>query len=282
MKLFALVCLTMVAFAANSVLNRAAVGPGGMGAMDFAVLRLWAGSAALCGLALLLGRPVAWRGPGRMTAIAGLAAYLVGFSWAYLSLDAGLGALILFGTVQITMFAGSIAGGERPPPRRWAGAAVALAGLAWLFWPTDVPTFSPMHGLAMCAAGIGWGAYSLAGRLGGDPLAGTAANFALAAPLGLVLLAVPGTLDPSSWTGAGMVLALASGAVASGLGYALWYALLPRLQGTTAAVAQLSVPILAAAGGIAFLSEPLEPRLVVAGIAVLGGVALSVLPPRRG
>ncbi len=278
MKLFALVAVTMTAFAANSVLNRAAVGDGGMGAMDFAALRLWAGAAILAILAFALRGGMRLRGRGRLGGLFGLVLYLVGFSWAYQALDAGLGALVLFGTVQITMFAGSLWAGERPPARRWIGAALALGGLAWLLWPTDAAPTSLAHGLSMAAAGFGWGVYSLAGRMGDDPLADTAANFVLAAPLAVVLFAVPGGVNPADWTAVGLALAVASGAIASGIGYALWYGVLPHLAGSTAAVAQLTVPLIAMAGGMVFLSEPLTSQFLVAAAIVLAGVALSVLP----
>ncbi|SDX89501.1 DMT family transporter [Citreimonas salinaria] len=276
MRLFLLTALTMTAFAANSILNRAAVGGGDIGAIPFGAVRLAAGACVLLALVLLLRRKPVFGGPGRVPGVAGLFVYVFGFSWAYQALDAGLGALILFGCVQITMFCGAIMGGETPPRARWAGAIVALGGLAWLLWPGAGVTVSLPHAAAMVAAGIGWGGYSLAGRATADPLVATMANFALAAPAGLLLAgALPGSFEPA--TPLGLALAVLSGAVASGMGYALWYSVLPRIPGTVAAIAQLSVPVIAMAGGAALLGEVPDADAVLAGAIVLGGIGLSVL-----
>ncbi|WP_375257712.1 DMT family transporter [Citreimonas sp.] len=276
MRLFLLIALTMTSFAANSVLNRAAVGAGELGAMAFGAVRLGAGACVLLALVLLLRRRPALGGPGRVPGVAGLFVYIFGFSFAYQALDAGLGALILFGCVQITMFAGALVQGERPPALRWAGAAVALCGLAWLLWPGAGVSVSLPHAFAMVAAGAGWGVYSLAGRASTDPLAATMANFLLAAPAGLVLAgALPGAFEPATPLGLG--LAVVSGAVASGMGYALWYSVLPRIPGTVAAIAQLTVPVIAMAGGAVLLGEVPGADALLAGAVVLGGVGLSVL-----
>lgn len=280
MRLFLLIALTMTAFAANSVLNRAAVGPGLIDATGFGTVRLWSGALCLAALCLLTRRGLALGGPGRLAGVAGLILYIYGFSLAYRGLDAGLGALILFGMVQITMFAGAIAGGERPPLLRWLGAALAFAGLAWLLWPGAGSAVSPLHGLAMLAAGLGWGIYSLAGRKARDPLVATAANFLLAAPLGLLAaLALPGGTGLAP-TPAGLALAVTSGVLTSGLGYALWYHVLPQITGSAAAVAQLTVPVLAMAGGMLALAEPLTAQFALASVVVLGGVALSLVARR--
>lgn len=278
MRLPLLITLTMTAFAANSVLNRAAVGPGLIDATAFGTVRLWSGALCLAVLCLLLRGRVRLGGPGRVAGVLGLLLYIYGFSAAYVALDAGLGALILFGTVQVTMFAGSLAGGERPPALRWIGAGLAFAGLAWLLWPSGSGSVSLLHGAAMLVAGLGWGVYSLAGRKATDPLSATAANFLIAAPLALLLAqGLPVNPDAAPSTAAGLALAVASGALTSGLGYALWYHVLPQITGTAAAVAQLTVPVIAMAGGMLALSEPLTAQFVVASVVVLGGVALSLL-----
>ncbi|EPX79576.1 DMT family transporter [Salipiger mucosus] len=282
MRLFLLTALTMMAFAANSVLNRAALAGGGIGPEAFGTIRLLSGAGVLLVLALVLRRRETVAGPGRIPGVAGLLLYIYGFSAAYVALDAGAGALILFGVVQVTMFAGALLGGERPPARRWIGAVLAFAGLSWLLWPGADAVVSLRHGLTMAAAGLGWGVYSLAGRKARDPLFSTAANFVLAAPLGLFIGAVV-VPSPSDivMTGAGIVLAVVSGAVTSGLGYALWYSVLPQLPGTVAAVAQLTVPVIAALGGVIVLGEGVSPALLAAAGLVLGGVAISVLPLPR-
>lgn len=281
MRLFLLTALTMVAFAANSLLNRAGVHEAGFDALWFGVVRLWSGALILAVLVLMLRGGLRLGGRGRLVAVSGLVLYIFGFSLAYVRLDAGLGALILFGTVQITMFAGSLASGERPPALRWLGAAMAFGGLCWLLWPRDALDISLSHAMVMVVAGVGWGGYSLGGRSADDPLVATAANFLLAAPVGLVLtLALP-TIGEVDITWGGIALAVVSGGLTSGLGYALWYHVLSQLPGTSAAVAQLTVPVIAMAGGALFLGEALGPQLVLAAAVVLGGVALSVLGKAR-
>ena len=281
MRLFALTALTMVAFAANSILNRWALVDGGIDAGTFAIVRLTSGAVMLAVLAFATrGRLALGGGRGRIAGVASLILYIYGFSIAYVSLDAGVGAPILFGTVQVTMFAGALRGGARLPPRRVIGAALAFAGLVWLLWPGTGPQISVFHGAMMAAAGLGWGIYSLAGRGEADPLMATAANFMLAVPVGLVLsLASLGTQIQAAPLG--LVLAVLSGAVTSGLGYALWYTVLPRLEVSVAAVAQLTVPVIAMAGGLLVLAEVPSLGVVLAAAVVLGGVAFSILPQRR-
>ena len=278
MQLFLLTALTMAAFAANSVLNRWAVGPGHIGAVEFAMVRLAAGAAMLAALVLWQRGGFAWPGiAGRVAGVLGLSAYLVGFSLAYQGLDAGTGALVLFGTVQVTMFAGALWSRERVPVRRWAGAALALGGLAMIAAPGQGGVTLLPLGL-MAAAGLGWGLYSLAGRKATDPLAATAWNFLLSLPIVLPLGLVTGLTAPD---GTGTALAMVSGAITSGLGYALWYRVLSRLGAARAAVAQLAVPVIAALGGAAILAELPAPRFWLAAALVLGGVGLASLPPKR-
>lgn len=283
MRLFLLTALTMVAFASNSLLTRAGVTAGGLGAVAFAMVRLGSGAVTLLVLCALLRGGVRLGGAGRVVGVASLLLYLFGFSVAYTGMDAGLGALVLFGMVQITMFAGSLLAGEAMPARRWLGAGLAFVGLGWLLWPGAAAAVSPLHGLAMAAAGIGWGVYSLAGRKAVDGLQATAANFILGSAVALVvgLVMTGGDLAQHvvvEASAAGLILAVLSGAVTSGLGYALWYALLPRLEGTVAAVAQLTVPVIAMAGGMIWLGEDLTLRALLAAVLVLGGVAVSVRP----
>lgn len=280
MRLFLLTALTMLAFAANSVLNRWAVGPGHIGAVEFALVRLVAGAVVLAALVLWQRGGLAWPGRrGRLAGVLGLSAYLLGFSLAYRGLDAGTGALVLFGAVQVTMFAGALAAREAVPARRWAGSVVALAGLALIAAPGAVALL-PLA--LMVVAGVGWGIYSLAGRGATDPLAATAWNFLLSVPLALPLFLTTGLVAPDT---TGLALALVSGGVTSGLGYALWYAVLPRLGAARAAVAQLTVPVIAALGGAVLLAELPGLRFWLASALVLGGVALASLPyrvfPRR-
>lgn len=271
MNLLLLTTLVMLAFAANSVLNRMAVGAGEIGAVEFALIRLLAGAVVLLALVAIRGR--GWRG-ATVAGVVGLAVYLFGFSLAYGHLDAGTGALVLFGVVQVTMFGGALLSGETVPARRWAGAGLAMAGLVVLMAPAG----GAWTGfVAMAAAGFGWGVYSLAGRGARDALAATAGNFALALiPAAGVALVVG--VEFGTVTARGVALAVLSGAVTSGLGYALWYAVLPALGAGRAGVAQLTVPLIAAAGGAVLIGEGVGWRFALAAVLVLGGVLLASLP----
>ena len=264
--LFALAC-----FAANSLLTRAGLAGGG-DAMDFAALRALSAAATLAVLAAALGRPLPLLDRRRWIEAGALLLYLWGFSAAYLSMDAGTGALVLFGTVQAVMFAAALP--ERPGWRRWAGMGVALSGLSLLAGGAAGAVPVVLMGLA----GIGWGIYSLSGRAAGDPLTATAANFVWASA-GLVpvaLLTGAGGLGAGQWA-----LSLASGIVASGLGYAAWYSVLPRLARTTAALAQLSVPAIALAAAWPLLGEAPGIREGAACLLILGGIAFGLARQRR-
>lgn len=275
MRLFLLTTLVMIAFAANSVLNRMAVGVAGLDPALTGVLRLGAGAGVLIALTLARRGGAALRLPPRV-ALAGMATlflYILGFTLANGRIDASVGALILFGSVQITMFAAALIGGERLGRWRLIGAGVAFAGLAVLAAPAGGAAVDPLGAAFMAAGGLGWGLYSLNGRRARDPLGATAVNFALALLPALAWLALRGAVPEPTW---GIWPALVSGAVTSGLGYALWYAVVPRLAKSLAAVAQLSVPVLAALGGALLLAEVPGPRFWAAAALVLGGIALSL------
>ncbi|MBO9464188.1 DMT family transporter [Tropicibacter sp. R15_0] len=284
MKLFLLTTLTMVAFAANSLLTRAGVFGAGLDTESFAMLRLMSGAFALMALCRLNGIRIQGFGWKRVVSVFGLALYIIGFTDAYLVMDAGIGALLLFGTVQVTMFLGAVLARETLPPLRIVGSALAFGGLVYLVWPWQDISRYPIGVLMMIAAGIGWGIYSLAGRGSAAPLADTAANFLLACLVVPLVFWAMGADMPmlaaraENWAGIGY--AVASGAVASGLGYALWFHVLPQLQASIAAVAQLTVPPIAMAGGMLFLGEALTLKFTIASVVILGGVALSVLGPR--
>ena len=273
MRLFLAVALTMTAFAANSVLNRVGVAQFGMTPLSFAAIRVIAGAATLWVLVALRpsARPAIFTSK-RLAGAATLAAYMIGFSWAYQTLDAGVGALILFGALQIVVFGWAIVEKQSIPPLRWLGVVTALIGLCVLLWPTQ-PTPMPRASVAaMVAAAIGWGAYTLLGRHERDPLGATASNFLLCIPL----------VGIGLWGGAdmptpGVITAILAGALTSGLGYALWYQLLPRLATTVAGTAQLSVPVIATVFGVLVLDEQLGLRMIVAGLLVLGGIGISLL-----
>jgi drug/metabolite transporter (DMT)-like permease len=272
LRTIALTMLAMLAFAANSLLCRMALAHTTTDAASFTAIRMVSG-------AIILWLLVAWR--GRVQASTGnwrsafpLFAYAAGFSFAYISLTAATGALLLFGAVQVTMIGHGLWRGERLRMVQVLGCAAAFAGLVGLLLPgLSAP---PLGGaVLMLGAGFAWGVYSLRGRQAVDPVIVTAGNFARAVPFAL-LLALALWRDRSV-DGAGIAYAIASGALASGIGYVVWYAALPRLRPTSAAIVQLSVPLLAAAGGVVILGEPLTLRLVVASIAILGGIALVTM-----
>ncbi|UPH71531.1 DMT family transporter [Abyssibius alkaniclasticus] len=269
MKITLITLLALVAFAANSVLARAALADGAIDAAAFTAIRIASGAVVLA-LLLALRQKNAIRF-GNWPAALALLLYAAAFSFAYLSLDAGLGALILFGAVQITMFTGGIIEGERPQLGRWLGMGLGLVGLAVLFVP-GAATPSAIGSALMLAAGVGWGIYSLLGRHTKQPLAATAGNFLRAAPLGLLIWALVG----GGANAPGIALAVASGALASGLGYAIWYYALPKLDASLAAIAQLCVPIIALGGGIIWLAESPTPTFMLASALILGGIGLAV------
>ena len=274
MRLFLLTTVTMLAFAANSVLNRAALAPElGADRLEpwvFAAIRLLSG--ALCLLLLIGWRDKRFQIPEfKFWGIASLSIYAVAFSMAYISLPTGIGALILFGVIQLVMFAGALIKKEHLSARKWMGASIAFTGLVWLLWPTQPVGIDPWGAALMLAAGIGWGVYSLLGRASLDALADSAANFFYTGLLAAAVL----FLFPAQISLYGCVLAVASGAVTSGMGYALWYSVLPHLSTAVAGIAQLSVPVLAAFGGLVFLSEAVTWQFILASAVVLGGIGFA-------
>lgn len=279
LRVSTLVSLAMFAFAANSLLNRVALSGELIGPAAFAAIRLLSGAALLASLVFFRAGRLRLSPIGRAVPTVALLAYAVGFSLAYTQLPAGLGALILFGFVQITMFGGAALAREGLPPGRWLGGGVAAVGLVWLLWPEGAVAPSPLHAAMMAAAGVGWGVYSLAGRGARLPIADTASNFALAAPVATALWFIV-TPETSGITVYGAGLAVISGTVTSGLGYAIWYSVLPRISASTSALAQLTVPVIAVAGGVLLLDETLTLRMVAAGALVLTGVAIGIAAPR--
>lgn len=268
--------VAMIAFAANSVLCRMALAPDAIDAASFTTLRLASGAATLWVLIRVLSKPHSRPGGSWESAIY-LFIYAIAFSFAYVSLSAGTGALILFGSVQITMIVWALVTGERPHPGRWIGMAIALGGFIYLVLP-GVTAPSPVGAMLMTAAGVSWGFYSLR-RLGdSNPLLATAGNFLRAAPLALVISLV--MLSGTQATAPGIWLAIASGSLASGLGYVVWYAALRGLSASGAAVVQISVAPVAAVGGVLLLGEAISARLVVSSSLILGGIALALLARR--
>ncbi|MBB3993266.1 drug/metabolite transporter (DMT)-like permease [Sulfitobacter undariae] len=278
MRLIFLTALTMCAFAANSLLTRAAVEGGHLSPAAFAIVRVASGALILAILVAVRGGTLPLLHKSRLTGAVSLTAYVAGFSLAYLTLDAGLGALILFGVTQITMFAHSALTGQTPTSRQLSGAVAAFGGLVLVLWPSGGNVTDPVGAALMVLAGIGWAAYSIAGRTATDPLAATGANFLLCLPLLIAVLLLGGIgLDGDTW---GITFAVISGGLMSGLGYALWYNVLRQMQGTTAAVVQLSVPIIAIAAGALMLGETVQPVVIVAAALVVGGIGWAVTAKR--
>jgi drug/metabolite transporter (DMT)-like permease len=265
-----LAAAAMCAFAANSLLCRLALGARLIDAATFTTARLVSGALLLAALVAWRERARPWHGFDPWAALA-LFVYAIAFSYAYLSLTAGTGALVLFGAVQITMIVFGVLSGERLSLAGWCGLALAFAGLVYLVLPgLGAPPL--MAAVLMTVAGLAWGVYSLRGRGITDPLRATASNFIWSVPLALLTSVALSSQQHS--TTRGLALAIASGAVASGLGYVIWYAAVRRLAALRAAAVQLSVPVIAALGGVALLGEVLTARLVIASVAVLGGVAI--------
>lgn len=277
-RTFALSGFALLAFAANSVLCRLALGGSTVDAASFTTIRLVSGALTLLFVSWIARTGKRPATSGNWISASMLFLYAIAFSFAYLSLSTGTGALILFGAVQATMILSALRSGERPHALEWVGLVTALSGLVYLVFP-GLSAPSPIGSALMTTAGIAWGVYSLRGRGSANPLADTTGNFVRSVPLVLVIsmFAMPNL----RMTGSGIVFAILSGAMASGVGYAVWYAALPRMTATRAATVQLAVPILAAIGGVLFLSERISLRLVLASLLILGGVGVSVAARAR-
>ena len=276
LRIIALTLLAMMAFAGNSLLCRIALKATTIDAASFTAIRLLSGALMLW-LVVRIRRARGGTlavGSGNWLSALALFGYAAGFSFAYVSLPAATGALLLFGAVQATMIGYGIWSGERLARQQLAGLVLAGAGVVGLMLPGLAAP--PLAGAAlMLAAGAAWGIYSIRGKRAGDPTQVTAGNFLRAVPVALALSAL--MWQHSVVDSAGVGYALASGALASGIGYAIWYTALPLLKATNAATVQLSVPVIAALGGVLFLGEAITPRLLLASGAILGGIALVIL-----
>ena len=266
----------MIAFAGNSLLCRLALRQTNIDAGTFTVVRIVSGAIALW--LIIISRKGRFRRQGSWSSAVALFSYAAAFSFAYMSLTAATGALLLFSAVQVTMIGWGLWKGEQLRPQQWLGLTLAVGGLVALLFP-GLSAPPVLGSTLMLSAGIAWGVYSLRARFGDDPLSATAGNFLRAVPLALVLGVA--ALPSMRLDRAGTAYAILSGAIASGLGYAIWHSALPSLKAAHAATVQLSVPVLAAAGGIVFLGELLTLRFLIASIAILGGIALVVLEKHR-
>ena len=277
LRIFSLTALAMIAFAANSILARLALTGEDIGPWSFTAIRFISG--AMC-LALIIG-PMKTLRQGSWNAAFALLLYGIFFSYAYLLLSAGTGALILFAVVQITMIGGGLLAGERLRTLQWLGLALAMGGLVYLMLPKVAPP-SPIGAIMMSLSGLGWGLYSLMGRGKGNPTALTAGNFLRAAIIcAVITLPVLLILPETSIGPKGIGLALLSGIMTSGIGYVIWYMALKHLTATRAGIAQLTVPFIAAIGGMLFIAEPFTLRFFIAMCLTLLGVALATLSSNK-
>lgn len=279
MKIFLLTAFALTAFAFNSILCRMALATGEIDAASFTAIRLISGTAMLAALLLANGKTQRIAKNGNWLSAFFLFAYAIAFSFAYIGLTTGTGALILFGCVQLTMFGVSLYRGVRPALLEWVGLVVAFCGLLYLVLPglAAPPLISAM---LMAAAGIAWGFYTLRGKGSEDPVADTAGNFLRSTPMVLVAGVFFASTLQTSFRGA--VLAVISGAIASAIGYSVWYAALKYHTPTRAGILQLSVPVIAAVGGILLLAETASIRLLGAGAMVLGGIGLTLGNRKKG
>lgn len=278
--LLVLVCtvFALIAFAANSVLCRMALKDMSIDAASFSSIRVASGAVMLVLIHKLSSGQITTQSRGNWLSAIALFSYMVTFSFAYISLSTGTGALILFGMVQTTMIFWALKSGERPYFTEWTGFLFALTGLVYLVSPgLQAPSLT--GSLLMIIAGISWGIYSLQGRNTTNPLADTTGNFVRAMPL--IIMVNLFTLQHSHISMTGVLFAVISGALASGLGYAVWYIALQSLTTSRAAIVQLSVPVLAAFAGIIFLAEDISIRLLISTLLILGGIALSTLSRKQ-
>lgn len=273
MRVISQVVLAMSAFAANSLLCRVALTQTATDPASFTIIRILAGAGTLSIIVLLRKREPGNNGswPGALS----LLVYAAAFSFAYVELPAGTGALLLFGSVQATMVITGLYQGEHLRIMQWLGLLTAFGGLVVLVAP-GIHAPSPYSATLMAIAGMAWGSYSLLGRKQGDPLKATAGNFLKAAPFSLLLLPFANSIDLP-----GATFAILSGSISSGVGYAIWYSILPSLKAAQAASVQLTVPIIAASAAIFILGESLTWNLVIASFAILGGIALVIFGKNR-
>ncbi|CAK1850839.1 EamA-like transporter family protein [Vibrio crassostreae] len=296
--------ITLVAFAANSVLCRWALMDQTIDPLSFSIVRILSGTLTLLILLTLslqsksnskpkqdsynsgISGYTKLKSQFQLTSILSLLVYMFGFSFAYLELGAGLGALVLFVAVQFTMIAAYLFSGNRMSLIEWGGCLLSVAGLVYLLMPmesTQAPDLVSI--ILMSLAGVGWGIYTLAGKKSSNALQSTTANFGFSSLVILLALSlfslIPNALPQVSITEQGLIYAVISGAVASGIGYSLWYYVVKKLNTMVASIAQLSVPVIATLGGILLLSEPVTMQFIVSSTVILLGISLVLVAPKH-
>ena len=279
---YSLVLLTMLAFSGNALLTRAALASYNMDPELVLLLRVSAGAITLLLICYLRKYSLKIFSSLHLKTAAALSLYLVGFSYAFTGLETGIGVLIQFGVVQLVMFSSSFLSDQKVPKNKTIGAIIAFTGLIYLLWPSGGFTLNFESSVLMAIAGMAWGIYSVLGKKAESAIAATTASFLISTPICLVfVLSLPNNPD-FSWSNTGALLAIASGSITSGIGYALWYYVLPKIPSTNAAVSQLSVPLIAAAGGMIFMQELITLKFILSCVLVLGGIALTIGIPKSG
>ena len=277
---YSLVLLTMLAFSGNALLTRAALASYNMDPELVLLLRVSAGAITLLLISYVRKYSLKIFSNLHLKTAAALSLYLVGFSYAFTGLETGIGVLIQFGVVQLVMFASSFLSDQKVPKNKTIGAIIAFTGLIYLLWPSGDFTLNFESSVLMAIAGMAWGIYSVLGKKAESAIAATTASFLISTPICLIfVLLLPNNPD-FSWSNKGALLAIASGSITSGIGYALWYYVLPKIPSTNAAVSQLSVPLIAAAGGMIFMQELITLKFVISCVLVLGGIALTIGIPK--
>ena len=272
----------MLAFSGNALLTRAALASYNMDPELVLLLRVSAGAITLLLICYLKKYSLKILSNLHLKTAVALSLYLVSFSYAFTGLETGIGVLIQFGVVQLVMFASSFLSDQKVPKNKTIGAIIAFTGLIYLLWPSGDFTINLTSSALMAIAGMAWGIYSVLGKKAASAIAATTASFLISTPICLIfVLLLPNNPD-FSWSNTGALLAIASGSVTSGIGYALWYYVLPKIPSTNAAVSQLSVPLIAAAGGMIFMQELITLKFVLSCVLVLGGIALTIGIPKSG
>ena len=272
----------MLAFSGNALLTRAALASYNMDPELVLLLRVSAGAITLLLICYLKKYSLKILSNLHLKTAVALSLYLVSFSYAFTGLETGIGVLIQFGVVQLVMFASSFLSDQKVPKNKTIGAIIAFTGLIYLLWPSGDFTINLTSSVLMAIAGMAWGIYSVLGKKAASAIAATTASFLISTPICLIfVLLLPNNPD-FSWSNTGALLAIASGSVTSGIGYALWYYVLPKIPSTNAAVSQLSVPLIAAGGGMIFMQELITLKFVLSCVLVLGGIALTIGIPKSG
>ena len=274
--IYSLVLLTMLAFSGNAILTRAALSSFNMDPELVLLLRVSSGAITLLLISYLGKYSLKILSRLHFKTAAALSLYLIGFSYAFTNLETGIGVLIQFGVVQLVMFSSSFFTNPKIPKNKSIGAIIAFSGLIFLLWPSENFTLNIAASVLMAIAGMAWGIYSLLGKDAVSAISATTASFVISTPICLVLVIIIPSSSDFSWSNTGALLAISSGSITSGMGYALWYYVLPKIPSTNAAVSQLSVPLIAAAGGMIFMQEIITLKFILSCALVLGGIAITI------